>query len=161
MARETAVMMLRNLLIGLGSAFLFLLLADGAFAGSLNPPQGTVNVVVPNVRNDHGRVICTLFNSAKGFPSDDASAVTLSAPISQRQAVCHFTNVSYGTYAIVAFHDENGDGVFNQNALGLPKEGFGFSNNPAIIYRAPTFQSAQFALHQTNTTVTVYLHYWF
>jgi uncharacterized protein (DUF2141 family) len=35
-----------------------------------------------------------------------------------------------GTYAIVALHDANGDHQANRNSLGLPTEGFGFSQNP-------------------------------
>ena len=81
-------------------------------------------------------------------------------PIENKQAMCRFKDVGYGTYAIVAFHDENHDGEFNQNWLGMPKEGFGFSDNPGTL-RKPAFDDAKFDIDQPVVQVTIKLNYWF
>jgi uncharacterized protein (DUF2141 family) len=39
------------------------------------------------------------------------------------------TNLDPGQYAIILFHDENGNGKLDRNALGVPTEPYGFSNN--------------------------------
>jgi uncharacterized protein (DUF2141 family) len=86
--------------------------------------------------------------------------MTIAVPIENKQATCRFKNVRYGNYAIVAFHDENHDGDFNQNWLGLPKEGFGFSDNPGTL-RKPVFDDARFIVGQPIVQITIELNYWF
>lgn len=62
-------------------------------------------------------------------------------------SAAHFTIAApaNGTYAIALVHDENGNNKMDM-ALFLPKEGFGFSRNPAIGMGAPKFASASFAV---------------
>ena len=86
--------------------------------------------------------------------------MTKAVPIENKRATCRFANLLYGDYAIVAFHDENHDGDFNQNWLGLPKEGFGFSDNPGTL-KKPAFNNAKFVVDQPLVTVTIKLNYWF
>jgi uncharacterized protein (DUF2141 family) len=121
---------------------------------------GTIDARVSGLRNDHGQVICTLFTSSDRFPDQSHEGTTIVVPIQNREALCRFKNVRYGNYAIVAFHDENHDGEFNQNWLGMPKEGFGFSNNPGTL-RKPAFNDAKFNMDQPVTQVTIKLNYWF
>jgi len=115
---------------------------------------------VVRLRNSRGQVICTLFTPSDRFPDQSHKGMTLSVPIRNEQATCRFKNVQYGVYAIVAFHDENHDGEFNQNWLGIPKEGFGFSENPGIL-KKPVFNDAKFVVGQPIVEVTIKLNYWF
>jgi uncharacterized protein (DUF2141 family) len=121
---------------------------------------GTINAQVVSLRNDRGQVICTLFTPADRFPDHSHKGMTIAVPIENKHATCRFRNEAYGSYAIVAFHDENHDGEFNQNWLGMPKEGFGFSDNPGTL-RKPVFNDAKFTLDQTIVNVTIKLNYWF
>jgi uncharacterized protein (DUF2141 family) len=121
---------------------------------------GTIEAHVVKLRNNHGQVVCTLFTPSDKFPDQSHEGMTVAVPIKNRQATCHFKNVQYGNYAIVAYHDENHDGKFNQNWLGLPKEGFGFSDNPGTL-RKPTFNDAKFNVDQSVVQVTIKLNYWF
>ncbi|MBV8359807.1 MAG: DUF2141 domain-containing protein [Deltaproteobacteria bacterium] len=121
---------------------------------------GTVNAHVVRLRNNQGQVICTLFTPSDRFPDQSHKGMTIAVPIKNRQATCQFRNLPYGNYAIVAFHDENHDGEFNQNWLGLPMEGFGFSNNPGTL-KKPTFNDAKFIASQPIVQVTIELNYWF
>ncbi|MBK25174.1 MAG: hypothetical protein CME70_14365 [Halobacteriovorax sp.] len=47
---------------------------------------------------------------------------------------------------MAVYHDKNSDFELNTNGLGIPKEGFGFSNNPRILFGAPKFKKAKFKL---------------
>jgi uncharacterized protein (DUF2141 family) len=125
-----------------------------------NAGIGTIEARVVKLRNNQGQVICTLFTPSDRFPEQSHKGMTIVVPIKNRQATCQFRNLSYGNYAIVAFHDENHDGEFNQNWLGLPKEGFGFSNNPGTL-KKPTFNDAKFSIDQPAIQVTIELNYWF
>jgi uncharacterized protein (DUF2141 family) len=50
--------------------------------------------------------------------------------VANSQARCDFEGIPSGTYALVVLHDENMNGKLDTNWLGVPKEGYGFSNDP-------------------------------
>jgi uncharacterized protein (DUF2141 family) len=116
---------------------------------------------VVNLRNDHGKVICTIFNSPDAFPSDDKKALrSISAPIRDRSAVCEFRGLPPGIYAVVAFHDENSNGEFNQNWLGMPQEGFGFSRDAPARFSPPKFKSASVSYAGGRFETVIHIRYW-
>jgi len=45
------------------------------------------------------------------------------------EARCDFEDIPPGTYALVVIHDENMNGKLDTNWVGIPKEGYGFSND--------------------------------
>ena len=122
--------------------------------------KATIDATIPNLRNDHGQVMCTLFNTPDGFPEHSKHAVTIAVPIQDTHATCRFEHVTYGTYAIVSFHDENHDGEFNQNWLGMPQEGFGFSDNPSAL-KKPSFDDAKFTVAKPEVAIDIKMNYWF
>jgi uncharacterized protein (DUF2141 family) len=64
-----------------------------------------------------------------------------------------------GLYAVVLYHDENADQKFNRNAVGLPREGFGLSNNPAIRLAMPSLKSVRFRVEPGETIIHVRMRY--
>ena len=55
-----------------------------------------------------------------------------------------------GKYAISIIHDENNNDKLDTNFIGIPKEGFGFSNNPRIMFGPPSFEKASFEINQAH-----------
>jgi uncharacterized protein (DUF2141 family) len=108
-------------------------------------PQTTssLQVAVVGLRNDKGHVTCSLFNDPKAFPRGEEFRETHS-PIHGDAALCIFDGIPAGKYAVVVYHDENANGHFDQNAFGLPLEGYGFSRNAAPLFDAPKFAAASF-----------------
>jgi uncharacterized protein (DUF2141 family) len=47
-----------------------------------------------------------------------------------------------GPIALSVFHDANGNGRLDANAMGLPVERYGFSNDAAGVYGPPKFEQA-------------------
>lgn len=56
-------------------------------------------------------------------------------------------------------HDENENQTLDRNLFGIPKEGFGFANNPRVIFAAPSFQAASVAAGCPKTRVEIGLIY--
>ena len=56
-------------------------------------------------------------------------AKTAEAKIVDNGAVCTFEGIEKGRYAISILHDANNNGKIDLNVLGIPKEGFGASND--------------------------------
>jgi uncharacterized protein (DUF2141 family) len=111
-----------------------------------NPDAAAANPLeleVVGLRSDSGEVGCSLFFGAQGFPRDDSKVFRhVWAPVHEHKALCRFGGLATGQYAAVVFHDENGDHEFNMNAFGMPKEGYGFSNDAAALFSPPEFQAA-------------------
>jgi uncharacterized protein (DUF2141 family) len=128
--------------------------------GALNVAAAvTVTVTVTGLRNNKGVVYCKLHDRRTTFPSrKHASIRPTKARPANRQAVCTYINIPKGRYAVVIAHDENGNGKIDTNFIGIPKEGYGFSNNVRPFLSAPSFNSAGFPV-TGDVTVTIRVIY--
>lgn len=123
-----------------------LVLAALAAAGSAFAQAGnTISVPVSGLRNSNGDVRCGLFNSAATFPKAGQEFKGVIATIANRQAVCVFTDVPPGTYAVALFHAEKGETKMRTGFFGQPEEGYGFSRNATGSMGPPAFSDAAYA----------------
>jgi uncharacterized protein (DUF2141 family) len=58
--------------------------------------------------------------------------------------VCNFDSPAPGTYAVAAFHDENGNGKLDRGMFGIPKEGVAASNDARGHMGPPKWDDAKF-----------------
>lgn len=120
---------------------------------------GTIKVRITDVRNTKGEVMVALFNTQDGFPYEISRAVSREKSASRDgKAEVTFKNVAPGKYALALFHDTNGDGKLNTNFMGIPKEGYGVSNNSYNTFSAPGFEQASF-IHQSNLELIIKMKY--
>ncbi len=54
----------------------------------------------------------------------------------------------------MVLRDLDGNGLFDCNALGIPRDGYGFSNNPLAL-GWPAFARVRFAVPAAGTITTV------
>ena len=64
-----------------------------------------------------------------------------------------------GVYALALYHDENANQRFDRSVIGLPAEGFGFSNNPATLAGLPSFRSVRLNVVRSGLTTRVQMKY--
>jgi len=136
-------------------AFALLLAATAlpapARAGDTAKADG-IKVEVTGFRNDKGQLGCSLWAGPVGFPRDDSHIFRhVWAPIKGRRGECAFAGVPVGDYAVTLFHDENKNGKFDSNFIGYPLEGYGFSNNVAPQFKAPSFDETKFHYDGSGT----------
>jgi len=84
-----------------------------------------------------------IYENASTFNSSTVYRDTF-VSVNATDMTVEFNSIDVGTYAISLFHDENSNGEMDKNVLGLPLEGFGFSNNPSIGFSEPTFSECNF-----------------
>jgi len=122
--------------------------ATPGFAQNSSHQQDVLRVRLDGFRNNNGKAHCSLFNDSDpaAFPEqDDKVFKEGEAPrISHAYAEIDFTGIPPGKYALVCYHDENSNGKFDENALGMPKEGYCFSNNAKPVLSAPNFNRCAF-----------------
>ena len=134
----------------LAAGSLMLLAADG--------PDSTMTIQLENVRNERGMLRLCLTRDPAHFPdcSGDPRAVTASVPATMRDI--RLPAIEPGSYALSVIHDEN-DNQRLDTVLGIPKEGFGFSRNPAIGFGAPAFAQVRFSAGAGDSRQTVRMRY--
>lgn len=108
-------------------------------------PTVSLEIDVQKLRSQKGLLRICLTARPQSFPDckNDAQALTRSVPASQ--TVVTFDGLAPGSYAAAIIHDENGNGKLD-TLMGIPREGFGFSRNPAIGFGPPRFDAARFAV---------------
>ncbi len=122
----------------------------------------TLAIEVSGVRNTQGKVAVAVFSSAAGFPKDDSKAmrrIMLPIDAASHSARTVLSDVAPGSYAIAAFHDDNNSGKLETNFFGVPKKGYGFSNNPKPKMRAATYDEARFVVPAAGASVSIQLVY--
>jgi uncharacterized protein (DUF2141 family) len=133
-----------------------LLISSAALAQA--PRENQIHVEIAGLRDDKGQAVCSLFSSAADFPKQTEKAVARSVSvIADRHAVCEFSGVAPGTYAISVFHDENLNGKLDTNFMGIPREGVGASNGAKGHLGPPKFDAAafRFAGGQLDLKITI------
>lgn len=115
-----------------------------------------MHVLVKNLSNARGAVYIAVYNNEKDYMKNRfAEAV---GEVSSPDELLVKIDVLPGTYAVTIFHDLNGDGELNTNFLGIPKEPYGFSNNPRIRFGPPNFKEASFEFKEKGQIVEIHLN---
>ena len=121
-------------------------------------PTASLDVGIDKVRSTKGVLRLCVTADPTNFPGcvDDARAVTRSVPAGEHMV--HFDGLAPGHYAVAIIHDENKNAKLD-TFMGIPREGFGFSRNPAIGFGPPRFKAADFAIGGDATAERVTMRY--
>lgn len=110
-----------------------------------------IKIVIDNVRDADGTMWVALFNSEEQFLKERFRSLKLTAQ--KGQVVGAFENVPPGNYAISVLHDTNNNREVDKNAIGMPTEGVGFSNNVMGRFGPPDFKKASFEFPEQKEVV--------
>ncbi len=85
--------------------------------------QSSLTIEIVNLESNKGLVIVDLLDKHEKSVKDQSSE------IADNKCTLIFKDLKNGQYAIRYFHDENKNEELDTNFIGIPKEGFGFSND--------------------------------
>ncbi len=122
---------------------------------SPQPTQYNLTVIVKGASSDKGQMLIALFDKENSYPKN--ASLGAKVKIKNKQATYTFKNLSKGTYAVSTFHDANSNEKIDVNSIGIPKEDYGFSNNPNSMFGPPSYSKASFPL-TGDKTITIYLN---
>ena len=122
------------------------------------PGESTVDIDITGLRSQRGAIHVCLTRKPSHFPDckSDPAALRSSAAASTHHL--HLDHVPPGRYAIAVFHDENSNRNLDKFA-GIPKEGFAFSRNPSIKFRAPRFEEVAITVTPGANAARLKMHY--
>lgn len=113
-----------------------------------------LDVRLTRVANDKGQILVAVFDSEDGWDGRAKARAAQRVDASKGQVDLRFPDLEPGRYGVLVMHDENGNGTLDKTVLGIPKEGYGFSNNPRLMRRA-RFDEAVFELPEGGHRIEV------
>jgi len=116
-------------------------------------------VTIDGLHSAQGNVFIGLYADPGKFLNDDQCDAMYKVRASAAPITVAFNNLPPGTYAVGAFHDENGNDHLDTNFLGLPVEGYALSNGVRAVISKPTFQQAAFTVGTADKPVALHIRY--
>lgn len=117
------------------------------------PPQDGKHrlvVTVTGLKSLKGNLYLSLHDRPEYFQFADSAIMKTEISVNAETETVYFPNVPEGWYAMAIYHDENLNGILDANEIGIPREGYGFSNNPKAPGR-PKFEQAAFEFNRNDT----------
>lgn len=116
-------------------------------------------VTIDGLHSSQGNVFIGLYASPAKFLQGNQSDAQKRVRASTGPISVAFDNLPPGTYAVGAFHDENGNDHLDTNFLGLPVEGYALSNGVRAVMAKPTFQQAAFTVGDQGAAIALHIRY--
>ena len=120
--------------------------------------QIKLQVTINNIKGRKGNIMVGVFDSDQTFMKTPLEGKMVKA--SGDSITVLFENLKPGKYAVSVIHDANKNKNLDQNKLGIPKEGFGFSNNVLGAMGPPSFERAVIdLLDQKDLDINIKMKY--
>jgi uncharacterized protein (DUF2141 family) len=116
---------------------------------------GDLTVTITDIRAAEGSLMVALVNTEAAWNNQAKPVAAQKVAAEQGPMQLKFSDLPDGAYAVQVLHDENGNDKLDSNFLGIPTEGYGFSNNPNVMRRA-TFDEARFEV-KADITIEIRL----
>jgi uncharacterized protein (DUF2141 family) len=121
---------------------LFVLIIPGVMFSQLK-----LIVEVTNLKSSKGQVLFQLMDE------NQKELKGVKAEIKNNKCLIVINDLKPGKYAFRYFHDENNNATMDKSMLGIPKEGFGFSNNAKGTFGPPSFDKQIFDFKSATTLI--------
>jgi uncharacterized protein (DUF2141 family) len=134
---------------------------NAATCAATAPDQTPLQISVSGMRSARGNITITIYPDEPSHFLDGAYKVArqlllVTLPVT---SAC-FALAAPGYYAVALFHDENDNHHFDTNSLGIPTEGFGFSNNPTLYFGPPDLSRVRFSVHPGDNPIAIRMKYY-
>ena len=117
---------------------------------------GELAVTITDIRESQGLLMVSVVNSDAAWNNQAKPVAAQKIAAIKGEMTLDFPDLPPGKYAVQVMHDENGNNKLDANFLGIPSEGYGFSNNPNVMRRAH-FDEAAFEVGADKTVISIHL----
>ena len=141
------------------SKFFHVLIMLVIFISPAFAEDGKLVVNVTDLDGSGGFVEMGLYNNPSVWPERGKSFLKSKIEVKGKSLSYIFENVPVpGEYALAIFHDANSNGKIDKNFLGIPKEGYAFSNDARGVFGPPDFEDASFKM-EGDKEITIKMGY--
>lgn len=125
--------------------------------------QSLLEVEVTNIKSQKGHILISIYNSPDQFPRKALKKWNniriKKEKLKNNTLIFDIDSLPSGKYAIALMDDVNDSGKMEYTKLGIPLEGFGFSNNAKPILSCPPYKKCQFELKEGENKITIKTRY--
>ncbi|MFC2104054.1 DUF2141 domain-containing protein [Bacteroidota bacterium] len=114
--------------------------------------QYKLEIKLNNLSSKNGQIKLSLYDANQN------SVMSRTVTLENNECTIFLENVEAGKYALSYYHDENLNDKLDKNLLGIPKEGYGFSNNAYGMYGPEPFENWLFEI-KDNTRIELITKY--
>ena len=111
--------------------------------------QNKLSIEIKELHNNKGQIHLFIFDKDQNKIND------VKSKIENNECYITIENLSSGEYAFKYFHDENNNDKLDCNWMGIPKEGYGFSNNAKGNFGPPPFEQWVFEISNNKKMVCI------
>ena len=122
--------------------------------------QENVTLNITNLRSAKGNIIVKVFNTQQGFKDSKPVAQFKFDKKSVAKGVLNVKcTLKPGTYGLALLDDENANGEMDNNFVGMPKEGFGFSDYYHTGMSRPVLDDFKITVKEEPVRTTMKVRY--
>lgn len=122
--------------------------------------QDNVTMNITHLRSDKGYVIVQVFNTQQGFKdSKPIAKFKYAKKDAVKGSLTVKCSLKPGTYGLALLDDENANGKMDNNMVGMPKEGFGFSDYYHTGMSRPVLDDFKFEVKDAPVRTTMKVRY--
>ena len=114
-----------------------------------------LEIAVTLPENATGKLYLVVYDNKSDFLGEKGELTIYETAELRKNPSIKLNQVKEGTYAFVAFIDENNNGVMDKNRLGIPKEPIGFSVSKMGLFGPPSFKKASYQIPGTKSVELV------
>lgn len=129
-------------------------LSCGLAAAASAASAATVEVRVSGVTGGKGKVNVAVCDKERFLKQCSHSG---SAPAKAGETVVSLQDIPAGTWAVLAYQDENENNELDRNFIGIPSENYGFSRDARGKFGPPGFEDAAIEVKGELTVAPVKL----
>ena len=125
--------------------------------------QASLDIEVRDIRSEKGTILISVFTAEDQFPRNalpefkDIKLVKNN--MKDGVLVYKLSNIVPGKYAVALLDDENNSGEMDYKRLGIPDEGFGFSNNAKPLLSEPPYKKCEFEVKAGKNKISIQVRY--
>lgn len=120
-----------------------------------NSGRKPLTLVITNLRSSENPIVVGLYENDDHFLYPEGRLKGYTFIPNSNTLTAQIIDQEYGEYAISIFQDDNGSGKMDKNALGIPKEAWGLSNNFRPKIKAPSYKDCKFDYNEQSNTLNM------
>ena len=116
-----------------------------------NAPEGSLDINLTNIRNNDGFIYIFIYSYENQYPYEPYKHYKVNkSKVNNGKLTAHISSLALkDTYAITLIDDENSNEDLDR-WLGIPNEGYGFSNNVRPMLSLPEYEDLIFDFNNSK-----------
>jgi uncharacterized protein (DUF2141 family) len=114
-----------------------------------------LTLIIENLASVDGPIFVGVYSPENKFPDPKDQLKEYTFKPKGKKYVARISDLKFGTYAIAIYQDENSNGKIDKNFIGIPTEGYAFSNNFKPTVKAPGFDNCRFNYDSANHIISM------